>query len=71
MPRGVVKWFSPERGFGFISPDDGAEDVFVRFSGIAGSGFRTLAKGEEVSFEIADDDEGKPEAMNVREANRH
>ena len=51
MATGVVKWFSDEKGFGFITPDDGGKDAFVHFSGIAGDGFRTLAEGAKVEFE--------------------
>jgi cold shock protein len=51
MARGTVKWFSQEKGYGFISPDDGGEDIFVHFSGIEGTGFRTLEEGERVSYE--------------------
>ncbi len=49
---GTVKWFSTEKGYGFIEPDDGSEDVFVHFSGIAGGGFRSLQEGEKVSYEV-------------------
>jgi len=46
-----VKWFSQEKGYGFITPDEGGEDIFVHYTGIAGSGFRTLEEGERVSYE--------------------
>jgi cold shock protein len=49
MATGTVKWFSDEKGFGFIKPDDDGKDLFVHFSGIAGNGFRTLAEGAKVS----------------------
>ena len=52
MPQGTVKWFNDEKGYGFIEPDDGSEDVFVHFSGIAGGGFRSLQEGEKVSYEV-------------------
>ena len=52
MPQGTVKWFNSEKGYGFIEPDDGSEDVFVHFSGIAGGGFRSLEEGEKVSYEV-------------------
>jgi len=52
MSTGTVKWFNESKGFGFISPSDGSADVFVHFSAIAASGFRTLAEGQQVSFDV-------------------
>jgi len=52
MATGTVKWFNEAKGFGFISPSDGTADVFVHFSAIASSGFRTLAEGQQVSFDV-------------------
>ena len=51
MPEGVVKWFSSEKGYGFITPDGGGKDLFVHFSEIQGDGFRTLDEGQRVSYE--------------------
>ncbi len=62
--RGTVKWFSDEKGFGFISRE-GGEDVFVHFSGIAGDGFRSLAEGQQVEFEVTEGKKG-PQATNVK-----
>ncbi|MBZ0071443.1 MAG: cold-shock protein [Thiohalobacteraceae bacterium] len=52
MATGTVKWFNETKGFGFIAPSDGGADVFVHFSAIEGSGFKTLAEGQAVSFEV-------------------
>jgi len=65
MATGVVKWFSDEKGFGFITPDDGGKDAFVHFSGISGEGFRTLAEGARVEYELGESGKG-PQATNVR-----
>jgi len=51
MAQGTVKWFNEEKGYGFITPDEGGEDLFVHYSGIAGEGFRSLEEGDRVSFE--------------------
>ena len=64
MATGTVKWFNEAKGYGFITPDAGGKDVFVHFSGIAGTGYKTLAEGARVEFEQADGAKG-PEARNV------
>ena len=61
---GIVKWFNADKGFGFITPDDGSKDVFVHFSAIQGNGFKTRAEGQNVEFEIQDGQKG-PAAVNV------
>ncbi len=64
---GTVKWFNETKGFGFISNDDGSGDVFVHFSAIVGEGFKTLAEGQKVSFEVEADPKNpsKNRAVNV------
>ncbi|MDH5179856.1 MAG: cold-shock protein [Gammaproteobacteria bacterium] len=64
MATGTVKWFNEKKGFGFISPADGAADVFVHFSAIDGSGFKTLAEGQAVTFEVEQGPKG-PQAAKV------
>lgn len=64
MATGTVKWFNESKGFGFITQDDGGADVFVHFSAIQGSGFKTLAEGQKVSYEIQQGPKG-PQAANV------
>jgi CspA family cold shock protein len=63
MPRGKVKWFNEAKGYGFIVQDDGPE-VFVHYSAIEGDGFKTLAAGEEVEFEVREGEKG-PQATKV------
>jgi len=65
MPEGTVKWFNGEKGYGFITPEDGGKDVFVHYSSIDGSGFKSLQEGQRVSFELGRGQKG-PQADHVR-----
>ena len=67
MVTGTVKWFNEAKGFGFIAPSDGSADVFVHFSGIVGSGFKTLQEGQSVTFEVEQGPKG-PQATQVTPA---
>ena len=64
MPQGTVKWFNAEKGFGFIAPEDGSADVFVHYTEIQGSGFRTLEENQRVEFEVGQSPKG-PQATGV------
>ena len=64
MNNGTVKWFNAEKGYGFISNDNGGDDVFVHFSAIVGEGYKTLEEGQNVTFDIEQGDRG-PQAVNV------
>jgi CspA family cold shock protein len=64
MATGTVKWFNSEKGYGFITPDDGGKDVFAHFSEIAGSGYRSLEENQKVQFEITQGQKG-PQAANI------
>ena len=65
MAQGTVKWFNDDKGFGFIAQDDGGADVFVHYSAIASSGYRELAEGQKVEYDVTQGQKG-PQADNVR-----
>ena len=65
MATGTVKWFSDDKGYGFITPDDGEKDVFVHHTAISGTGFKSLAEGTKVEYEVEQGPKG-PNAANVR-----
>jgi CspA family cold shock protein len=65
MPTGTVKWFNDQKGFGFINPDEGSNDLFVHQTAIEGDGFRSLNEGDRVSYETEADPKG-PRAVKVR-----
>ena len=65
MANGTVKWFSDDKGFGFITPDEGSKDLFVHHSGIIGDGYRSLAEGAKVSYDAGSGEKG-PKAVNVQ-----
>ena len=65
MPQGTVKWFNDEKGFGFIAPEDGSQDLFVHHTGIDSTGFRSLVEGQRVQFEVTQGQRG-PQASQVR-----
>ncbi|MEZ2371730.1 cold-shock protein [Arthrobacter sp. Y-9] len=65
MATGTVKWFNAEKGFGFISPDDGSQDVFAHFSAINSSGYRSLEENQKVSFEVQQGPKG-PQAADIQ-----
>ena len=67
MALGTVKWFNDSKGFGFITPDDGGDDLFAHFSAIVEAGYKSLKEGQRVSFEVTDGAKGK-QASNIQKA---
>ena len=68
MATGTVKWFNDSKGFGFITPDGGGEDLFAHFSAINMNGFKTLKEGQKVTFDITAGNKGKQQASNIQAA---
>jgi CspA family cold shock protein len=66
MPTGTVKWFNQQKGYGFIKPDDGSNDVFVHISAVERSGIGNLQEGQKISFDIETGRQGKPAAVNLK-----
>lgn len=66
MATGTVKWFNTDKGFGFISPDEGGDDLFAHFTAIAGTGRRDLTEGEKVSYDVGQGPKG-PQATNIQQ----
>ncbi len=66
MATGTVKWFNDAKGYGFITPDGGGEDLFAHFSAINMGGFKTLKEGQKVSFDITEGNKGKKQASNIQ-----
>jgi len=66
METGTVKWFNDAKGFGFITPDSGGEDLFAHFSAINMQGFKSLKEGQKVSFEVTAGNKGKKQASNIQ-----
>ena len=67
MATGTVKWFNDSKGFGFITPDEGGDDIFAHFSAIQGDGFKSLKEGQSVTFDVTQGQKGK-QASNIRAA---
>ena len=65
MAKGKVKWFNDQKGFGFITPDDGSADLFAHFQEIQGDGFKSLAEGQEIEFEVTTSEKG-PKAIKIK-----
>lgn len=66
MPTGKVKWFNPQKGFGFIQPDDGSKDVFVHISAVERAGLGSLSENQKVSFDLERGNNGKTSAVNLK-----
>ncbi len=68
MSVGTVKWFNPQKGFGFIEPEDGSKDVFVHISAVERAGLATLNEGQKMSFDLEQGQQGKSSAVNLKAA---
>ena len=68
MPQGIVKWFNPTKGFGFIAPDTGGKDIFVHISAVQKAGMRTLNEGQKIGFEVEQQQNGRSAAVELTKA---
>jgi CspA family cold shock protein len=68
MSIGIVKWFNPTKGYGFVAPDEGGKDIFVHISAVQKAGLRTLNQGEKISFEVESQKDGRAAAVNLGRA---
>jgi CspA family cold shock protein len=68
MTEGIVKWFNPTKGYGFVAPDEGGKDIFVHISAVQKAGMRTLTQGEKIRFEIEAQKDGRQAAVNIGRA---
>lgn len=68
MAIGIVKWFNPQKGYGFIQPEDGSKDVFVHISAVERSGIGNLREGQKLSYDIERGQQGRTSAVNLRQA---
>ena len=70
MPQGTVKWFNPTKGYGFIAPETGGKDVFVHISAVQKAGLRSLSEGQELGFEVEQQQNGRTAAVNLTQADQ-
>jgi len=68
MPKGTVKWFNPTKGYGFIAPETGGKDVFVHISAVQKAGLRSLSEGQQVGFEVEQQQNGRTAAVNLMQS---
>ncbi len=68
MTVGIVKWFNPTKGFGFVAPEDGGKDVFVHISAVQKAGMRSLAQGQKISFDMESQKDGRAAAVNLAQS---
>jgi CspA family cold shock protein len=68
MPKGIVKWFNPTKGYGFIAPDTGGKDIFVHISAVQKAGLRRLNEGQKLGFEVEQQQNGRTAAVNLSQA---
>jgi CspA family cold shock protein len=65
MSKGKIKWFNDQKGYGFVTPDDGSQDLFVHYQDIQGEGFKTLSEGQSVEYDVTKSEKG-PKAINIK-----